>query len=189
MMTEKVLERLSPDSADPAGPQSRPGEAWPLRGLDRLDKLILNAIQRDFPVEARPYAVLAERLNREHEVTLTEDELWSRVKALKDDGFIRRLGAVFNAAPLGYRSTLCAARVPKDKLAAVAALVNAAPEVTHNYLRSDELNLWFTFSTNRPEDLPAFLDRIKGQTGIDELHVLDSEKLFKIKVDFKFSEN
>ncbi|MDR2945809.1 MAG: AsnC family transcriptional regulator [Candidatus Adiutrix sp.] len=155
---------------------------------DRLDRLILNAIQRDFPVAARPYAVLAERLNRDQGTDLTEGELHARVKALRDNGFIRRLGAVFNAGPLGYRSTLCAARVPEDRLEAVAALVSAAPEVTHNYLRSDALNLWFTFSSHRPEALGEFLGNLKAQTGLTEVHVLDSEKLFKIKVDFKFAE-
>ena len=167
--------------------QGSGGDA-PLRGLDRLDKLILNAIQRNFPVDGRPYAVLAERLNTERNLSLTEDEVWLRVKSLRDNGFIRRLGAVFNAGPLGYRSTLCAARVPADKLEAVAALVNAAPEVTHNYLRTDELNLWFTFTTNRSADLPAFLDKIRTRTGVEDIQVLDSEKLFKIKVDFKFSD-
>ena len=156
--------------------------------LNRLERLILNAIQRQFPVTPRPYAILAERLNAEHGLRLTEDEVWSRVKALRDNGFIRRLGAVFNAAPLGYRSTLCAARVPENKLEAVADLVSAAPEVTHNYLRTDELNLWFTFTTNRPEYLPAFLDSVRSRTGVEEIHILDSEKLFKIKVDFKFSD-
>ena len=183
-----MMERLSLDPAKPTGPHRRDDEASPPRGLDRLDKLILNTIQRNFPVESRPYATLAERL-REQGEELTEDQVWSRVKALRDNGFIRRLGAVFNAAPLGYRSTLCAARVPEERLEAVAALVNAAPEVTHNYLRTDELNLWFTFTTNRPADLPAFLDKIRTQTGVGDLHVLDSEKLFKIKVDFKFSDS
>lgn len=176
-MSQATEKQLDPGS----------GGERPLLGLDRLDKLILNAIQRNFPVESRPYAALAERL-REQGEDLSEDQVWSKVKALRNNGFIRRLGAVFNAAPLGYRSTLCAARVPEDRLDAVTALVNAAPEVTHNYLRTDELNLWFTFTTNRPADLPAFLAEITARTGVRDLHVLDSEKLFKIKVDFKFSD-
>lgn len=157
--------------------------------LDRLDRLILNTIQDGFPVAARPYQVLAERLRAEHEgLELSEDEVWRRVSALRQGGFIRRLGAIFNAGPLGYRSTLCAARVPEDKLVLFSGLVNQAPQVTHNYLRSDGLNIWFTFTSDRPRDLSNFLDWLKAESGVREIHVLESEKMFKIKVDFQFSD-
>lgn len=155
--------------------------------LDRLDRLILNAIQSGFPVAPRPYRLLAEQLERDLDLPLSEDEVWRRVKALKSNGFIRRIGGVFNAGPLGYRSTLCAAKVPADKLESFSRLVNQAPQVTHNYLRSDELNVWFTFSSDRPEALGLFLADLKRQSGVEEIHVLEAEKLFKIKVDFKFS--
>jgi DNA-binding Lrp family transcriptional regulator len=62
------------------------------RDLDSLDRLILNAIQSGFPVAARPYAALAARLNEAHNLNLTEDEMLGRVTALRQDGFIRRLG-------------------------------------------------------------------------------------------------
>jgi Transcriptional regulators len=156
--------------------------------LDRLDRLILNTIQGGFPVDARPYRVLAERLSAEHSLELSEDEVLTRVSAMKRNGFIRRLGAIFNAAPLGYRSTLCAARVPEDKLMLFSGLVNQAPQVTHNYLRSDDLNIWFTFTSDQPLELTNFLNWLKTESGVEEIHVLEAEKLFKIKVDFKFSD-
>ena len=156
--------------------------------LDRLDRLILNVIQRDFPVAARPYQVLADRLNDQDRLSLTEAEVLDRVSGLKKRGFIRRLGAVFNAASLGYRSTLCAARVPEKSVEAFSALVNRSPQVTHNYLRSDELNVWFTFTAAAPSELTDFLEGLKRESGISDIQVLESEKLFKIKVDFKFKE-
>ncbi|MDR1045187.1 MAG: Lrp/AsnC family transcriptional regulator [Candidatus Adiutrix sp.] len=156
--------------------------------LERLDRLILNAIQKDFPVAGRPYAVLARKLNREYDLNLDEAELLNRVRALRRNGFIRRLGAVFSPALLGYRSALCAARVPEDRLALFTELVNRAPEVTHNYLREGDFNVWFTFTSNRQDSLGLFLENIRRESGVAEIHVLESEKLFKIKVDFKFSE-
>ena len=154
--------------------------------LDRVDKLILNAIQSGFPVETRPYQVLAEKLAA-CGLDLSETEVWKRVKALRSNGFIRRVGAIFNAGPIGYRSSLCTARVPGNKLDVFSALVNQAPQVTHNYLRSDSLDVWFTFSSDRPEALDEFLSDLKDKSGVDEIHVLEAEQLFKIKVDFKFS--
>lgn len=156
--------------------------------LDRIDRHILNAIQAGFPVDPRPYLVLAERLNADDQLGLTEEDVWSRVKALRGDGFIRRLGAIFNAGPLGYRSVLCAARVPADRLEDFSRRVNLAPQVTHNYLRSDDLNLWFTFTSEHREELDEFLTGLKSATGVNDVYVLESEKLFKIKVNFKFSD-
>ena len=168
----------SPEPDRPPQPESR--------RLDRLDRLILNAAQSGFPVAARPYAVLAESLNQAHGLELTAEEVFSRVRALRRDGFIRRLGAVFNAQPLGYRSSLCAARVPAEKMDLFRELVNQAPQVTHHYLRSGELNAWFTFTCRRRKDLDEFLKNLKETVGLDELYVLDGENTFKIKVDFRF---
>ena len=47
---------------------------------------------------------------------LGEEETLSRIQKLKDEGIIRRIGAVFDGAKLGRASTLCAARVPEEKI-------------------------------------------------------------------------
>jgi len=155
-------------------------------GLDNLDRLLLNAVQSGFPVAARPYAALAESLNRAEGLSLTEEEVLARLSALRRRGIIRRLGAIFNARDLGYQSTLCAARVPPDKLAVFQALTGQAPQITHNYLRAGEMNAWFTFTSREPEELGDFLRRLREALGLTEILVMDAEKVFKIKVDFQF---
>jgi len=155
-------------------------------GLDHLNRLILNAVQSDFPVAARPYAVLAEHLNRTSGLKLTEEEVHARILDLRRSGIIRRLGAVFNARSLGYQSTLCAARVPADKLGLFRALTDKAHQITHNYLRTGEMNAWFTFTSRKPEELDDFLRRLKDEVGLAEILILDAERVFKIKVDFQF---
>ena len=97
--------------------------------LDALDRRILDIIQTDFPLSPRPYAVLGERLG------LSEEEVFRRVRALREKKIIRRLGANFQSAKLGFVSTLCAAKVPGEKLEAFIDAVNAEPGVTHNYFR------------------------------------------------------
>ncbi|MDR0882399.1 MAG: Lrp/AsnC family transcriptional regulator [Candidatus Adiutrix sp.] len=156
--------------------------------LDRPDRLILNSIQENFPVASRPYQALAERINAAHQQSLTEEEVHARVMALKKGGFIRRLGAVFNAGPLGYYSTLCAARVAPERLELFSGLVNRAPQVTHNYLRSGGLNVWFTFTANSPEDLDVFLAGLERDSGVEDILTLEAARLFKIKVNFQFNE-
>ena len=105
--------------------------------IDATDRAILNRIQSDFPITARPYRQIA------NELDLGEAEVLERVRRLKTAGIIRRIGGNFVPGRLGYVSTLCAARVPADKIDAFAAAVNRYPGVTHNYLRDNPYNVWF----------------------------------------------
>ena len=72
--------------------------------LDDIDRKILNRIQSDFPIDRRPYRVIA------HDVGLEEEEVLQRVSTLKEAGIIRRIGGNFAPEKLGFSSTLCAAR-------------------------------------------------------------------------------
>jgi siroheme decarboxylase len=149
--------------------------------LDALDKRILDVIQSDYPIAPRPYAVVGERLG------LTETEVLARVRAMRQKGIIRRLGASFQSRKLGWRSTLCAASVPEEQVEAFAAAVNRHPGVTHNYLRAHRFNVWFTFIGPSWEAVCETLDSISQETGIWILN-LPAEKMFKIKVDFQMEE-
>ena len=146
--------------------------------LDTMDKRILDIIQTDFPLESRPYAIIAERLG------ITEQEALDRVNALRKSRLIRRLGANFQSAKLGFVSTLCAAKVPDDKMDDFVARVNACPGVTHNYLREHAYNIWFTLISPSREEAQATLDGITQCTGIPILN-LPATRLFKIRVDFR----
>ena len=128
--------------------------------LDTMDKRILDIIQTDFPLESRPYAVIAERLG------ITEQEALDRVNAMRKSRLIRRLGANFQSAKLGFRSTLCAAKVPPEKMDAFVAEVNSHVGVTHNYLRRHAYNVWFSAIGASWEAVCAMLDGITAKTGI-----------------------
>ena len=148
--------------------------------MDETDKKILNIIQTDFPVDAEPFAVLAER------VGIGEDEVLQRIKKLKETGIIRRLGAVFDTRNLGFASTLCAARVPEEKLKEFVEIVNSYPGVTHNYRRSHEYNVWFTFMASTKEDIKKSLTEIGEKTGITDILNMPAKRNFKIDVSFDF---
>lgn len=146
--------------------------------LDAADRRILNIIQSSFPLESRPYAAIGRT------VGISEEEAFARVQKMKEKKTIRRVGANFNSAKLGFKSTLCAAKVPPDKLDAFVAEVNAHPGVTHNYLRSHEYNVWFTCIAPSWETLCAVIDGISEKTGIAVLN-LPATQLYKVKVDFQ----
>ncbi|MDD2421921.1 MAG: Lrp/AsnC family transcriptional regulator, partial [Heliobacteriaceae bacterium] len=104
------------------------------------------------------------------------------VQKLKERGIIRRIGGVFDSRRLGYRATLCALKVPPDRVDAVAAIVNGYPGVTHNYLREHEYNMWFTLIAPTAAKMAAIIAEIKARTGC-ELQNLPASRVFKIKVD------
>ena len=148
--------------------------------LDAVDRLILNRIQTDFPIEARPYHELGRRLG------LDEKDVLGRVRRMRETGVIRRIGGNFSAGAMGYASTLCAARVPEDRLDDFIAHVNRHPGVTHNYRRQHDWNVWFTVIARSREEIVRLLDEIAGETGIREILDLPAERTFKIRVDFRF---
>ena len=149
--------------------------------MDSLDRQLLDIIQTDFPLTPRPYAELGQRLG------IPEEEALERVRTLRGRKIIRRLGANFQSAKLGFVSTLCAAKVPEDKLNAFIAEVNARPGVTHNYLREHNYNVWFTLISPSREEAQAVLDEISARTGVAILN-LPATKLFKIRVDFRMGD-
>lgn len=147
--------------------------------MDETDRKILNIIQKDFPLEEEPFKTVGERIG------ISEDEVLERVKRLKEEGIIRRIGAVFELGNLGYASTLCAARVPEKKLETFVEIVNSYPGVTHNYKRSHEYNVWFTFIAPTMEEIEQSLEAIKSETGITDILNMPAKRKFKVDASFE----
>jgi DNA-binding Lrp family transcriptional regulator len=147
--------------------------------MDSIDKKILNIIQKEFPVVAEPFKAVAEKLG------ISEDEVLERIARLKQEGIIRRIGAVFDSKKMGFVSTLCAARVPEEKLKTFVEVVNSYAGVTHNYRRSHEYNVWFTFIAPDNETLEESLAEIRDRTGIMDIISMRAARTFKIDATFE----
>jgi DNA-binding Lrp family transcriptional regulator len=146
--------------------------------VDEVDRKLLNVVQRNFPVDPFPCEVIG------REVGLSGEEVLERLKRLKEEGIIRRIGAVLDPRRLGWISTLCAARVPGEEVEKFVAIVNSFPGVTHNYERQSYYNIWFTLSTPSPERIKTVLNEISEKTGVDEMVQLPARKIFKVQVSF-----
>jgi siroheme decarboxylase len=147
--------------------------------MDDIDRKLLNLIQQDFPITAEPFAEVGAHLG------IDEAEVRARIGKLKAQGIIRRIGAVFDLRRLGFASTLCAARVPEERVRKFVEIVNACPGVTHNYRRDDKYNVWFTLIAPGEEELAAALAGIKRETGIDGILSLRATRTFKINARFE----
>ena len=147
--------------------------------IDDVDKAVLNRIQSDFPITSRPYRTIAEDLG------LSEGEVLKRVSRLKASGIIRRIGGNFSPEKLGFVSTLCAAKVPEDRISQFAEVVNRYPGVTHNYRRENTFNIWFTFIAPKMDEINANLEQIAAETGVTDILNLPATRVFKIRAEFK----
>jgi DNA-binding Lrp family transcriptional regulator len=140
--------------------------------MDAIDRRLINALQGGFPIAERPFAEVGVRLG------LGEHEVIARVGRLLDEGLLSRFGPMYDAERLGGALTLAAMAVPAERFEEVAAIVNAMPEVAHNYERSHALNMWFVLATERPERIPDLLQDIEAESGIAVLNLPKEEAYF-----------
>lgn len=144
----------------------------------KVKETVLGTIQSGFPIAPDPYGALADQLGFER------DEVEKALLDLREEGLVRRIGASFDSKRLGYSSTLCALAVPPERADEVAAIINAYPGVTHNYLRENRYNIWFTLITRSAEDRARILGKIVEKSGCDDLLDMPATKMYKIRVDF-----
>jgi DNA-binding Lrp family transcriptional regulator len=140
--------------------------------MDGADRRLINELQDGFPVVRRPFADIATRIG------LTEGGIVARVKRLLDHRILSRFGPLYDAERLGGGLTLAAIAVPRDRFDEVAAIVNAFPEVAHNYERDHSLNMWFVVATERPERVAEVLAEIREATGLAVLDLPKVEEFF-----------
>ena len=144
--------------------------------LNQNQKMILNRYQRDFPLVPKPFTAIGAI------VGLTEKEVMSELSDLNDKNIISRVGATVRPNRAGA-STLAALSVPVNRLDEVAEIVNAQPEVNHNYERDHSYNLWFVMTTSDENALTGALGRIETLTGLQVLN-LPLEKPYHIDLGF-----
>lgn len=131
-----------------------------MRSLDPAERAIVNGLQGGFPLTRRPFRDAGDSLG------LSEGELIETIGKLLADGQLSRFGPLWNAEALGGAVCLAAIAVPAERFEEVAALVNAHPEVAHNYEREHELNMWFVLSADDPARIDRVIVEIERETGL-----------------------
>ncbi|BAZ92869.1 transcriptional regulator protein NirG [Thiohalobacter thiocyanaticus] len=148
-----------------------------MQELSALDRAIINRLQDGIPVCEAPYAELAAELGTD------ETTLLQRLQALKAAGYLSRIGPMYNVERMGGAFTLAALRVPEARFDEVAAIVNAFPEVAHNYRRDHAFNMWFVIAVADAADIARVLSRIKAATGL-EVYNFPKQEEFYLRLKF-----
>jgi siroheme decarboxylase len=152
--------------------------------LDEVDRKLIQLLQDNFPIVERPWKEIGNKLN------LTEDHVINRLKRLNELGVIRKIGSIVDSSKVGLTAaTLVAMKVPENKVSDVASAINEYGNVSHNYQREHEYNVWFTVAAATNNELTHILEDIKQKTGIhpNETLNLPTKQRFKINVRFQLT--
>ncbi|HYD65926.1 Lrp/AsnC family transcriptional regulator [Azospirillum sp.] len=146
--------------------------------MDDLDRALINRLQDGLPLVDRPFAAVGAELG------LGEDDVVARVRAMVEGGLLTRFGPMYHAERMGGGLTLAALKVPAEDFERVAGIVNALPEVAHNYARDHELNMWFVLATETPERVAGAIAEIEAATGLE---VFNFPKQAEYYLDLRFT--
>lgn len=128
--------------------------------LQQIDKDIINRLQTGFPLCDAPYRQVAAELG------INEDELLQRLQSLLNEGILSRFGPMYHAEQMGGALTLAAIKAPTEHFDEIAGIINAFPEIAHNYAREHELNMWFVIATETQESQQQVIEQIESKTGL-----------------------
>ena len=123
---------------------------------DSTSRKLIDMYQRGLPVCERPYEQMARELGT------SEDDVISRLQTLQENQVISRVGPVFEHSRAGA-SLLAAVAAPDEQIDLVAATINRAPGVNHNYAREHTYNLWFVMTAPDDDTLEERLDELEHQ--------------------------
>jgi siroheme decarboxylase len=152
--------------------------------IDDLDKKLLQELQDNFPVVEKPWERVSSILG------ITENEVLQRLERLTKAGMIHKIGAIIDSAKIGLAAaTLIAMSVPDARVTDVAKIINEYSNVSHNYLRDDQYNIWFTITAATEQEVDSIVAEILAKTGIEPSKVLNlpTEERFKINVRFRLA--
>ncbi len=139
---------------------------------------ILSRIQKKFPLEAKPFQVIADELE------ISEAEVLAILQEEKEKDIIRQTSAIFDTKRLGYVSSLVAFKIAPEKIDDAVKIINAHPGISHNYERNHDFNIWFTLAV-APDSklgLEKTLEILSELTQAQDYIMLPTLKLFKISV-------
>ncbi len=157
---------------------------------ESIKKELLKIVQKEFPLEERPFLKIAQKLN------IKENKVIEILKNFQKNKMIRQISAIFNPWFFGHKSALFAFQVSPKRIEKVASIINKHPGVTHNYLRNHKYNLWFILVSPPEKELLEEVKKIASLCEIEKYLYLPALKVFKTSTvleedltDFEKEEN
>jgi DNA-binding Lrp family transcriptional regulator len=145
--------------------------------LTEMEKRVSKFIQRDIPLEKRPFKCIAEQ------AFSSEEEVLTTIQGLMAKGSIRKFGAILRHQKAGFtQNAMVLWAVPLDKCESVGNTLASFTEITHCYERvppfEGKYNL-FTMIHFREGIQESIIQKLSQAAGIKDFKVLASEEEYK----------
>ena len=145
--------------------------------MDEVDRMLVNRLQDGIDVVERPFAPVAAELGFPRPRSAGGCSGWWTRGGCRGSADDRR------RCPRRCLHAGGAARA-RARIERVAALVNAHPEVAHNYRREHPFNMWFVIATERPEEVAGVLEAIERETGYRAINLPKQREYYlRLKLD------
>lgn len=148
------------------------------KAINDVERRILAALQDGLPNSRTPYADLAREIGISTEALLATLETW------KEQGKLRRIGAVVNHFRVGLgEGAMVVWKVEPDRVAEVGAVLAGFEEVSHAYERQTapgwDYNLYTMVHGTTPEAVCRTVERMSQAVGVSDYQVLWTRKELK----------
>ena len=146
--------------------------------MDQTDLNLLKIAQDGVMLTERPYLVLGEKL------CISEREVIDRLRALQEEGIVRRFAATIGHRALGIvANALIAWKAATEDVERAGEIFAAEEEVTHCYERAASpdwpYNLYTMIHSKSREECLIIADRLMQRSGLKDYRVLFSDLEYK----------
>lgn len=146
--------------------------------MDDLDIRLLKAVQDGIELNGRPYLALGETLG------ISEEEVIQRLKALVNQGVIRRFAAAIGHRALGIMANaMIVWSVPEEEVDRIGRILASFDDVTHCYERKRHddwpYNLYTMVHSRSRKGCFKIASQLSAATGIVDYKILFSEQEYK----------
>ena len=159
-------------------PEEKISEEQEAAQLTVTDWAVILELQRDLPVVARPFDVMAKNAG------FSVEEFLTRCHSLKERGIIRRYNAAMRQNKAGFiANAMVCWSVPHELVKKAGRKMSAIDEVSHCYERKTyedwQYNLYTMIHAKTQRECRDIVKRIAAGTGINQYEVLSTVREFK----------
>lgn len=149
-----------------------------MRTMPDIERRVLAVLQKGLPRSLTPYKDIAEQIG------INTAELLAILEAWKQQGKIRRLGAIVNHLKIGISSgAMVAWQIEPERIAEAGKILAGFEQVTHAYQRSTCEGWAYNFYTmvhgKNDEELGLLIKRMSGESAVSNYRILETEKELK----------
>ncbi|MHB9130842.1 MAG: siroheme decarboxylase subunit beta [Armatimonadota bacterium] len=146
--------------------------------LDQIDRALIARVCDDLGDSLYPFRAIADELH------ITEEEVLMRLTRLREQGILRRFGAILRHQRAGFVANgMSVWDVPQNDVERVGERMTACPEISHCYERQPlpdwPYNMYAMIHATTREACEAIAAGLAEELGIERYRVLFSVREFK----------